>query len=135
MKQKEACIVKRITTEQVIEIHRRLVMQTGGSDGIRDYNLLDSAIMSPFQTFGGTDLYPTLHAKAAQLGYQLINNHAFLDGNKRIGMHIMLLFLLINGEKVLASDEEKIKLGLSIAQDIIKPSDICAWLDNHVVKI
>jgi death-on-curing protein len=123
--------MKRISVEQIITIHSKLIEQTGGHIGVRDKNLLDSAIMSPFQTFGGTDLYPTLHAKAAQTGYQLINNHPFLDGNKRIGIHIMLLFLRINGEAVLASDDEKIDLGLSIAQGKIKPRDISLWLDDH----
>jgi death-on-curing protein len=123
--------VKRVSVEQILEIQNRLVAQTGGIKGVRDMNLLDSAIMSPFQTFGGQDLYPNLHSKAAQLGYQLINNHPFLDGNKRIGIHIIFLFLLINGEKIIATDKEKITLGLSIAQDTMKPEDIIEWLDNH----
>jgi death-on-curing protein len=92
--------VTRISLEQVLEIQNRLIAQTGGTNGVRDINLLDSAIMSPFQTFSGKDLYPNLHSKAAQIGYQLICNHPFLDGNKRIGIHSMFLFLLINGEKV-----------------------------------
>jgi death-on-curing protein len=123
--------VKRISTDQIIEIHSRLTGQTGGVEGIRDMNLLDSAVMSPFQTFGGTDLYPDLHTKVAQMGYQLINNHPFLDGNKRIGIHIMFLFLLINGNVIAATDKEKIDLGLGIAQGHLKPGDICHWLDAH----
>jgi death-on-curing protein len=98
-------------------------------------NLLDSAVMSPFQTFGGTDLYRDLHTKAAQMGYQLINNHPFLDGNKRTGIHIMFLFLLINGEVVAATDKEKIDLGLGIAQGWLKPGVFCQWLDMHTRPI
>jgi death-on-curing protein len=124
--------VKRISVDQIIAIHSRLVKQTGGAVEVRDMNLLDSAVMSPFQTFGGIDLYPNLHAKAAQMGYQLINNHPFLDGNKRTGIHIMFLFLLINGEEVVASDKEKIELGLGIAEGKLNPSDICQWLDGHI---
>ncbi|GHU50417.1 death-on-curing protein [Spirochaetia bacterium] len=116
--------MKRISIEQILEIQTRLIAQTGGINGVRDMNLLDSAIMSPFQTFGGQDLYPNLHSKAAHLGYQLINNHPFLDGNKRIGIHTMFLFLLINGEKISAADNEKITLGLSIAQNSMKPEGI-----------
>ena len=123
--------MKRISIEQILEIQNRLVAQTGGINGVRDMNLLDSSIISPFQTFGGQDLYPNLHSKAAQLGYQLINNHPFLDGNKRIGIHIMFLFLLVNGEAISATDNEKITLGLSIAQDIMKPENIIEWLDSH----
>ncbi|GHT65206.1 hypothetical protein FACS1894110_06510 [Spirochaetia bacterium] len=100
--------MKRISTDQIIEIHRQLTGQTGGAEGIRDMNLLDSAVMSPFQTFGGTDLYPDLHTKAAQMGYQLIN-----------------------GEKIAATDKEKIDLGLGVAQGALKPGDICQWLDTH----
>jgi death-on-curing protein len=117
--------------DQIIEIHGRVIGQTGGAESIRDMNLLDSAVMSPFQTFGGVDLYPDLHTKAAQMGFQLINNHPFLDGNKRSGIHIMFLLLLINGEEVTATDKEKIDLGLGIAQGHLKPRDICQWLDTH----
>jgi death-on-curing protein len=123
--------VKRISTGQIIAIHNRLIGQTGGAEGIRDMNLLDSAVMSPFQTFGGVDLYPDLHTKAAQMGYQLINNHPFLDGNKRSGIHIMFLFLLINGEEITATDKEKIDLGLGIAQGKLSPGAVCHWLDGH----
>ncbi|GHV62983.1 hypothetical protein AGMMS49587_11510 [Spirochaetia bacterium] len=82
--------MKRISTDQIIEIHRRLTGQTGGAESIRDMNLLDSAVMFPFQTFGGADLYPDLHTKAAQMGYQLINNHPFLDGKKDILLNNVL---------------------------------------------
>jgi death-on-curing protein len=123
--------MKRISVEQVIKIHKRLLAQTGGLNGIRDTNMLDSAVMSPFQTFEGIDLYPDIHAKAAQLGYQLINNHPFLDGNKRIGVHIMFLFLVINGETITATDDEKISLGLGMAQDTLKPDAVRGWLDKH----
>jgi death-on-curing protein len=123
--------VKRISVSQIVEIHRRLVNQTGGMEGVRDMILLDSAVMSPFQTFEGADLYPDLHAKAAQMGYQLINNHPFFDGNKRTGIHIMFLFLLINGEKIAAADKEKIELGLNIAEGKINPPEISLWLDIH----
>jgi death-on-curing protein len=126
--------VKRISTGQIVEIHNRLLRQTGGAEGVRDMNLLDSAVMSPFQTFGGIDLYPDLFTKASQMGYQLINNHPFFDGNKRTGIHIMSLFLLINGETIDAEDGEKIALGLGIARGDLKPDDIYRWLKTHATQ-
>ena len=82
--------------EQVVKIHSTLISKTGGMDGVRDEKLLDSAIKAPFQTFGGKDLYPEILDKASQLCYSLIENHSFADGNKRIGVHLTLLFLKIN---------------------------------------
>ena len=124
--------MKAISLEQAIEIHKRLIQQTGGEDGVRDTALLESAILSPQQTFDGEDIYPSITEKAAQTAYQLINNHPFVDGNKRIGIHIMLLLLLINGKAVKATDKEKIKLGLDIAQGLLMPDDIYNWLQAHI---
>ena len=80
-------------------LHTQLIQQTGGSDGVRDYNLLDSALETPFQSFGGDELYPTIQAKAVRLGYGLIKNHCMIDGNKRIGTHAMLVFLALKDRK------------------------------------
>ena len=85
------------SNEQIVKIHSSLITKTGGIDGIREYNLLDSSLKSIFQTFDGKELYPSIFDKAAQLCYSLIENHPFLDGNKRIGVHLMLIFLKING--------------------------------------
>ena len=89
----------RLTKEQVLSIHSSLIEATGGTDGVRDNGLLESALESPFQTFDGNDLYPALIQKAARLGYALVANHPFIDGNKRIGVHTMLVFLALNGVK------------------------------------
>lgn len=86
----------RLSKNQVIMLHSDLIAETGGLDGIRDEGLLDSALNSPFQKFNNTDLFPTIYQKAARLGFGLINNHAFIDGNKRIGAHTMLVFLELN---------------------------------------
>ena len=86
-----------LSKEQIIAIHDTLIDDTGGSYGIRDIGLLESALSAPFQTFDKAELYPTLYEKAARLGYGLVENHAFLDGNKRIAAHTMLLFLTVNG--------------------------------------
>lgn len=86
--------MKRLTKEQVLLLHSQLIQEFGGSDGLREEGLLESALASPFQSFGGEDLYPSIQAKAAQLGYGLIKNHPFLDGNKRIGPMSCWFFFL-----------------------------------------
>ncbi len=88
--------MKMLSKRQILLLHSMLVAQSGGMDGLRDEGLLDAAINMPLQTFGGQELYPTILEKAARLGYGLIRNHPFLDGNKRIGTHAMLVFLDIN---------------------------------------
>ena len=96
-------------------LHTQLIQQTGGSDGVRDYNLLDSALENPFQSFGGGELYPTIQAKAARLGYGLIKNHCMIDGNKRIGTHAMLVFLALNGIELKYTQKELYEAILDIA--------------------
>ena len=86
--------------EQVLKLHSSLIAKTGGMDGVRDKNLLDSALKAPFQTFGGNELYPDVYDKASQLCYSLIENHPFADGNKRIGVHLTLLFLKLNDAEI-----------------------------------
>ena len=84
--------MRRLSKEQILLLHTQLIEEFGGTDGVRDYNLLDSALETPFQSFAGVELYPTIQAKATRLGYGLIKNHTMLDGNKRIGAHTMLIF-------------------------------------------
>ena len=118
-------------SEQVIKLHSSLIAKTGGMDGIRDENLLDSALKSPFQTFDGNELYPDIFDKASQLCYSLVENHPFADGNKRIGVHLTLLFLKINNENIEYSQVELIDFGLNIASGKMNKDDIKAWLLNH----
>ena len=87
----------RLSKEKVLLLHRLMAQETGGSIGVREEGLLESALEAAFATFGGVELYPTVEEKGARLGYNLISNHAFLDGNKRIGMLVMLVFLEVNG--------------------------------------
>lgn len=86
----------RLSKEQILLLHAQLIAETGGSGGMRDEALLESAISVPFQAFGGTEAFPSIQQKAARLGYGLVKNHAFVDGNKRIGAHAMLVFLALN---------------------------------------
>ena len=121
----------RLTLEQAIEIHTQLIAETGGLEGTRDSGLLESALSAPFQTFDGEELYSGIHQKAAQLCYSLISNHPFLDGNKRAGVHITLVFLAMNGIELSYSQEELVKLGLHIAQGIWKTENILEWIMEH----
>lgn len=95
-----------LSKPQILMMHKSLIEETGGLDGIRDENLLDSAINAPFQKFDCQDLFPTVQQKAARLGYGIIKNHAFIDGNKRIGTHTMLVFLALNGIELDYTQEE-----------------------------
>ncbi|MCI6889706.1 MAG: type II toxin-antitoxin system death-on-curing family toxin [Oscillospiraceae bacterium] len=121
----------RLTTKQVISIHSSLIEATGGTDGVRDMGLLESALEAPFQTFGGKDLYPALIQKAARLGHSLISNHPFVDGNKRIGIHTMLVFLAANGVEIECTQKELIDVGLSLADGTMNAEKLLIWLSSH----
>ena len=125
--------MKRLSKEQILMLHSQLIEEYGGSKGVRDHNLLDSALESPFQSFGGEELYPTLQAKAARLGYGLIKNHCMLDGNKRIGTHAMLVFLEINGLLVDYTQKELYETILSIADGSLEYEDLLKWILEHQV--
>ena len=120
-----------LNKKQIKHLHSKLIQATGGIDGIRDEGLLESALAAPFQFFGGEELYPSIPRKAARLCYGLIKNHVFLDGNKRIGIYTMLVFLELNGMKVECSDEELIVLGLGIAAGKFRDEDIMFWIVEH----
>lgn len=121
----------RLTKEQVLSIHSSLIEATGGTDGVRDNGLLESALESPFQTFDGNDLYPALIQKAARLGYALVANHPFIDGNKRIGVHTMLVFLAINGVEIECTQTELVEIGLSLANGKMSAEKLTVWLSLH----
>ena len=123
--------MKRPNKKRILKLHGDLIKIFGGIDGIRDENLLDSAIETPFQTFGGQDLYPTLIEKAVRLGYGLIKNHPFLDGNKRIGTHAMLTFLDINGVEIKFDYDELTKIIFNVADNSITYEEFLNWLEAH----
>ena len=117
--------------EKVLLLHKLITEETGGDYGIRDMGLLESALESVFATFDGKDLYPTKEEKAARLGFNLVNNHAFLDGNKRIGIYVMISFLEVNGIKMDCTNEDLIDLGFGIAENRYKYEDILNWIHKH----
>lgn len=117
--------------DKVLLLHQLLTEETGGSAGLRDSNLLDSALESAFATFDGKELYPTKEEKAAKICCSLISNHAFVDGNKRIGMYVLLTFLEVNGIPIDATDEEIITIGLALADGSMKYEELLSWILDH----
>lgn len=124
-------MITKINRETVKLMHQYIAEETGGSVGIKDEGLLDSALKNAFQTYDGKDLYPSKEEKAASLGYSLISNHAFVDGNKRIGMHIMILFLELNGIHLNISDDDIVKAGLGVADGSMKYNELLNWIIMH----
>ena len=121
-----------LSKRQILMLHSMLVAQSGGADGLRDEGLLESAINTPLQTFGGQELYPTVLEKAARLGYGLIHNHPFMDGNKRIGTHAMLVFLDINNITLSYEDDDLIAAILRVASGDMDDSELLEWLKAHI---
>lgn len=118
----------KFSRDKVLLLHQIISAETGGDPELRNINLLDSALESVFQTFDGQELYPTKEEKAARIGYALISSHAFVDGNKRIGMYVLLTFLETNGIKIRPSNEEVVRIGLATAAGEMKYEDILAWI-------
>lgn len=121
-----------LSIEQIIEIHRRLILQSGGSSGLRDRGALESSVLQPLQTFAGLDLYPSLVERAAALGFFLIQNHPFVDGNKRVGHAAMEILLVLNGAEVAASVDEQEAVILSVASGEMSREQLTDWLSAHV---
>lgn len=121
------------TKEQIVKLHSYLLKNTGGLDGVRDENMLDLAINSPFQTFGGVDLYPSNIEKIAKLSYNLTTLHPFFDGNKRIGAYILFLEIEASGLDFLANDDEIIEEFLSLAAGNLSHEEFLEWVINNTL--
>ena len=120
-----------LSKAQVLRLHSQLIRETGGTDGIRDESLLDSALNAPFQSFDGFDIYPSLQQKAARLGYGLAKNHPFLDGNKRIAAHTMLVFLALNHIYLEYTQKELVDIFMDIASGKKTLEDLLNWTVLH----
>ena len=118
----------KFSREKVLLLHKLITEETGGDPNLRDIALLESALESAFQTFDGEELYPSKEEKGARIGYSLISNHAFVDGNKRIGMYIMLTFLEVNGIRIYPSVDEVIRVGLAVASGSMKYEELLEWI-------
>lgn len=125
--------MKILSKEQILLLHKHLIDISGGSYGIRDEGLLDSAINTPFQSFNDIELYPTILQKAVRLGYGIICNHPFLDGNKRIGTHAMLVFMDINNIFLEYTDNELIEIILGVASSTVSEKQLLEWVQNHII--
>ena len=123
----------RLSKPQILLLHEQLIAETGGSSALRDEGMLDSALNAPFQTFGGEDVYPSLQQKAARLCFGLVKNHPFLDGNKRIGAHVMLVFLALNGIELQHTQIELSDVILQLAAGTIQSSDLLNWILAHQI--
>lgn len=121
----------RFSEEKVLLLHQLIIAETGGSAELRDIGLLDSALEGCFQPFGGQKLYPTKEEKGARLGYSLISNHAFVDGNKRIGMYVMLTFLEVNGIRLDCTNDDVVEAGLGVASGQMGYEELLAWVKTH----
>ena len=121
----------KFSKEKVLLLHKIMAEATGGSVGIRDEGLLDAALENAFSGFGDKEFYPTKEEKGARLGFELISNHAFVDGNKRIGMYVMLSFLEMNGIRIRCTDEELIYAGLAVADGRMDYEGLLDWVMDH----
>lgn len=121
----------KFSKEKVLLLHQLLAEATGGSIGVRDEGLLDSALEQAFSGFGDREFYPTKEEKGARLGFSLISNHAFVDGNKRIGIYIMLTFLEMNGIRIHCTDKELVTVGLSVADGSMDYDQLLQWIHEH----
>ena len=126
--------MRYLTRDEVLELHRLCLEQSGGSEGVRDLGLLESAVAQPSATFGGHDLYPTVADKAVALGFSLIMNHAFVDGNKRVGHAALEVFLVLNGHELVASTGHQEAVILGVAGGTIGRDEFSNWVKQHVIE-
>lgn len=127
--------MKTLNKAQILMLHDQLVAETGGSPGLRDDDMLESALAAPFQSFCETELYPSLPQKAARLCFGLVKNHPFVDGNKRIGAHAMLVFLAINGVYLSYTQQELLDVILLLAAGEIGYDELLKWIIVHHVLV
>ena len=125
----------QFTVQNIYELHIQLEETFILSSGIRDEKLLASAVNTPFQTFMGNDLYPSLYDKAAQLCYGIANNHPFIDGNKRTALHSMYVYLIINGFDITASQQEVENLIINVAAGNMTNTELAEWLRENTIKL
>lgn len=121
----------RFSRDKVLLLHQLMIAETGGAADVRDFGLLESALESAYATFDGQELYPTKEEKGARIGYALISNHAFVDGNKRIGMYVMLTFPEVNGVRLNCTNADVVYAGLAVADGTLKYEGLLDWVREH----
>ncbi len=125
--------MRYLTLNEVLELHGQIISKSGGTAGILNLNALESALAQPRMTFGDTDLYPTIAEKASALGFSLIKNHPFVDGNKRSGHAAMEVFLVLNGFEVRAPVDAQEQIVLRVASGELERDNFTAWLKAHII--
>lgn len=124
----------RLSKRQILTLHAEIIREFGGDDGIRDEALLEAAIAAPFQSYEEVDLFPSVRQKAARLGFGLVRNHPFMDGNKRIGAHAMLVFLELNRLHLAYTQASLAKIFLAIADGEANYTELLRWIEQHEVS-
>ena len=124
--------MRYLTLGEVVQLHRRVLAQTGGADGVRSFGGLQSALAQPEMTFGGQELYPTIESKAAAVCFALVMNHPFVDGNKRVGHAVIDTFLVLNGYELSAEVDDAETVMLRLAAGELTREDLLAWVTTHV---
>jgi death-on-curing protein len=127
-------VTRFICLDEVLELHRLLLEESGGMPGIRDLNMLESAVAQPLMTFGGQELYPTIADKASAICFSLVMNHPFIDGNKRVGHAAMETFLVLNGYELACSVDDQEQEILCLAAGEIKRESLTEWIRGHLVQ-
>lgn len=125
-------MMKFLIIENVLMFHEKIIKETGGRAGIRDRGLIESALNRGFMTYDGKDLYPSIIEKISAIAHSLISNHGFVDGNKRIGVAVMVIMLKMNNVKVCYTQKELIELGLKTAEGFMRDKDILTWIKVHI---
>ena len=125
--------MRYLTVAEVLTLHGEIIRQSGGGEGLHDLGALESAIALPKQSFGGVDLYPTVVDKAAAIGFSLVCNHAFVDGNKRVGHAAMEVFLVLNGFEISETVDEQERMILLLADGKLTRGEFKTWLADHVI--
>lgn len=123
--------MRTLSKQQIILLHEHMIQETGGAHGLRDEGMLDSALAAPFQEVFGTIAYPSIQQKAVRLGYGLIMNHPFVDGNKRIGTHAMLVLLALNGIELRFEQDELSNEILAVASGVYDYDQLLQWVIDH----
>ncbi len=126
--------MRYLSLPEVLEIHRRILRQSGGAGGVRDLRAIQSALAQPEMSFGGKDLYPTIQAKATAICFSLVMNHPFVDGNKRVGHAVMETFLVLNGHELRADIDDAERVILQLADGQLSREEFLGWVTRHVVR-
>ena len=127
--------MRYLRLSQVLQLHRRIIDQSGGVVGILDLGLLESALRQPRMVFGGEELYPSLAEKASVLGFTIIHHHPFYDGNKRTGHAAMEIFLVLNDYELIAPVDESEKIVLQVASGELSRDEFKTWIEHHLSPI